>query len=412
VPSHRDLHPRQVVLSGHDIGFIDLDDCALAPPGLDVGNMVAHLRREAVIGRRQHDVAARAVSAFLTGYGAEPPDLQAWVALALARLASLAETRHGRPAERDALLAELDGGAAQPLPEPAPTSLPVLRSDHPDRPVKLEERDGHTVVVKTYHRTDGEAIHEAMAGLWSSPLGRDRAEGPGMPEPLGFDARARELTMAFVPGEPLGDRGHVGGALSRGVEVGQLLADLHGSGVVVDRVRDRRALARSVARKVADVAADPTTPGAVVDAFVEASLAVERAWTKDDAPRRHVLSHGDLSPRNVLIGPRGLVLIDFDRVQMAEPERDLAYWAAWTWVTQGAHGWPDTAALLGDLVSGYAARSRRAPADRASLEVHLAVGLVRIAHGWTVLRHDAETQIRVLHLASALAGRHASPRLA
>ena len=116
VPSHRDLHPQQVIVSGDAVGFIDLDDCALAPPGLDVGNMVAHLRREALVGRRRDEVAARAVSAFLDAYGAAPPDLSTWVGLALARLAGLAETRHGSRTERDALLAELaepDGDAAR-----------------------------------------------------------------------------------------------------------------------------------------------------------------------------------------------------------------------------------------------------------------------------------------------------------
>ena len=68
VPSHRDLHPQHVIVSGEAVGFIDLDDCALAPPGLDVGNMVAHLRREALVGRRRVEVAARAVSAFLEAY--------------------------------------------------------------------------------------------------------------------------------------------------------------------------------------------------------------------------------------------------------------------------------------------------------------------------------------------------------
>jgi Ser/Thr protein kinase RdoA (MazF antagonist) len=262
------------------------------------------------------------------------------------------------------------------------------------------------VVVKTYLSADGAGVHEAMSGLWSSPLGRDRRGGPGMPQPLGFDPASGELAMAWVPGEPLGDRGDVGGSVARAAEVGALLADLHGSGVAVPRVRDRRALVRSTARKVADVAADPGTPAAVRRAFAEVSVAVEKVWGHDRTPRRHVLCHGDMSPRNVMVGDGGLVLIDFDRLQMAEPERDLACWAAWLWVTQGADDRPDTGALLGDLVAGYAATARRVPADRAALEVHLAVGLVRIAHGWTALRRDDETRLRVLRQALALADQH------
>ena len=274
------------------------------------------------------------------------------------------------------------------------------------QPTRVEKRGGSTVVVTGYRSGVGAAVHEALTGLWASPLGRDRVGGPGMPEPLGYDERSGELMTAWVPGAPLGEPGRVGRATSRAVEVGTLLADLHGSGVVVDRVRDRQALARSVCRQVADVEADPTTPGVVLEAFVEARLAVDRAWGSDVTPRRHVLGHGAMTPRSVLEGDRGLVLVDLDRLEMAEPERDLAHWAAWMWVAEGAQDTPDTMELLGDLVDGYAATARRAPADRAALEVHLAVCLVRIAHGWAALRHDAVTRVRVLRVATALAQRH------
>lgn len=277
---------------------------------------------------------------------------------------------------------------------------------HPGRLARIEQRQGSTVVVKGYPRTEGAAVHAAMTGLWASPLGRGRVGGPGMPQPLGFDEHTGELTTAWVPGTPLGEPGRVDGAISRAVEVGNLLAGLHGSGVVVDRVRDRRELSRTVGRQVAGVAADPTTPGVVLEAFIEASLAVDRAWVLDETPRRLVLSHGALTPRQVLEGDRNLVLVDFDRLQMAEPERDLAHWAAWLWVSEGAYDAPDTTELLGDLVCGYAAAARRAPADRAALEVHLAVCLVRIAHGWAALRRDPLTRVRVLRVAAALADRH------
>src|SRR6478752_4955316 len=156
----------------------------------------------------------------------------------------------------------------------------------PPRPVRFEQRRGSSVVVKSYPGTDGAAVHQAMANLWASPLGRDRVGAPGMPEPLGFDGRSGELATSWVPGTRLAERGCVGGGVSRAVEVGILLADLHGSGVLVGRVCDRQAIARSVARKVADVATDPTTSSVVLDAFLEASLAVDRAWAEDGtAPR-------------------------------------------------------------------------------------------------------------------------------
>lgn len=280
----------------------------------------------------------------------------------------------------------------------------------PVRRARVEQQHGSTVVVKGYPPAEGAVVHEAMTGLWASGLGRDRVGGPGMPEPLGFDERTGELTTSWVPGAPLAEPGRVDGAVSRAVEVGNLLADLHGSGVVVDRVRDRRELVRSVGRQVAGVAADPTVPRVVLDAFIAASLAVDRAWVQDDTPHRLVPCHGALTPRHVLVGDRGPVLVGFDRLQMSEPERDVARWAASLWVTAGAHDTPDTSTLLGDLVCGYAATARRALADRAALEVHLAVSLVRIAHGWAPLKRDLLTRVRVLRVAGALADRHPAHR--
>lgn len=108
VPSHRDCHPRQLVVDGEHVAWIDLDDCTMAPAALDVANMLAHLTREAVVGRRTADLVAAARAAFLDGYGGiDRAHCRAWEQLSLARLAGLAETRHHAPAERDSLLREL-----------------------------------------------------------------------------------------------------------------------------------------------------------------------------------------------------------------------------------------------------------------------------------------------------------------
>lgn len=97
VPAHRDLHPAQVVAEGGTIRLIDLDEATMAPPALDVGNFLAHLDRDAALGDRPTGETVRAGRAFLDGYGDQPRDLAWWRAIALARLAVLAEDRHGRP---------------------------------------------------------------------------------------------------------------------------------------------------------------------------------------------------------------------------------------------------------------------------------------------------------------------------
>ncbi|MFM6848411.1 MAG: phosphotransferase enzyme family protein, partial [Terrabacter sp.] len=112
VPSHRDFHPRQVVVTpAGGIALIDLDDAAMAPRGLDVGNMVGHLVRERVTGRRPAAVVEAATAAFLEGYGTsedlDETSVHAWTTLSLVRLAALAETRHQDPGQRDALVAHV-----------------------------------------------------------------------------------------------------------------------------------------------------------------------------------------------------------------------------------------------------------------------------------------------------------------
>ena len=107
VPAHRDLHPGQVVVRDDDVALIDLDEATMAPRGLDVGNFLGHLTRDAVLGRRPAAEVVDAGRAFCAGYGETPADTDCWRQLTLARLAALADTRQGRPDWMDSLLAVL-----------------------------------------------------------------------------------------------------------------------------------------------------------------------------------------------------------------------------------------------------------------------------------------------------------------
>ncbi len=389
VPSHRDFHPRQVVVDDV-VKLIDLDDAALAPAGLDVGNMVAHLRREAVAGRRTTEVAEAAIAGFLGGYGAPPADLDVWERLSLTRLAGLAESRHLDPGLRDGLLAVL---AARPVPA-TPSVSEEVATGHDDRPVRIvTPAEGAAYVSKRYLSTDGAAIHEAMVDLWASSFGKDRLPAPGLPEPLSFDVRRGELRMALAAGDPLGARGDLGASVARGAEAATLLADLHASGVTVGRVRDPRSLARSALRKARDRAASP-----IGDELAGTVDLVGAQLTSAPDDLDLVLTHGDFSPRNVLATPERLTLIDFDRLQLSSPLRDVAYWTTWLWATattQGvdsAGGW----ALGEDFVAAYARRSGLdLEAHATALAGHRAMALIRIVHGWSSLRadHDAARQM-------------------
>ena len=109
VPSHRDCHPRQLVVAGLGVHWIDLDDAAMAVPGLDVGNMLAHLSREHLLGRRPRALTDAARAAFREAYewSHGEAELRRWEVLSLARLAGLAESRHRSLDQRDALVEEV-----------------------------------------------------------------------------------------------------------------------------------------------------------------------------------------------------------------------------------------------------------------------------------------------------------------
>jgi Ser/Thr protein kinase RdoA (MazF antagonist) len=67
---HRDLYEEQVLI-GERVGLIDVDDAALGPPELDVGNLLAHV---AFLERRGRDLA-REMRALLDGYAETGPEL-------------------------------------------------------------------------------------------------------------------------------------------------------------------------------------------------------------------------------------------------------------------------------------------------------------------------------------------------
>lgn len=68
---HRDLYEDQVMV-GARVGLIDLDDAALGPPELDIGNLLAHLELRAL---REGNGAAGAAAPLLEGYAASGPVL-------------------------------------------------------------------------------------------------------------------------------------------------------------------------------------------------------------------------------------------------------------------------------------------------------------------------------------------------
>ena len=198
----------------------------------------------------------------------------------------------------------------------------------PDRETfPMAAADGSDVVVKVYADGRGEATFRNMNILWRSSFGEGRRP-PGLPRPIEY-LRDREtdggaLVMERLAAPTLLELGtlrdeHLEFAM-------QLAADLHRSGVAAPRTRSAKKIVRSVERKAERVMALAPHLGADL-ARVAAALEEHRGRDAELVP-----CHGDFSPRNVLVGATRNAVIDWDRLQLADPARDVAYFGTWCWV--------------------------------------------------------------------------------
>lgn len=242
----------------------------------------------------------------------------------------------------------------------------------PDRAtLALVSRSGARAVGKLYPFRGGEEAFRNMTEVWASSFGA-RRQPPGLPRPLEYLAEAGVLVMERLEGRPLAELGFAEDReLRRSMA---LLADLHESDARPRRNRDPRRILRSLERKsdrVAELAPQYSRPIREV---------VEALASRLPPPAPLVPSHGDFSPRNVLVAPGRFALIDWDRFQWADPARDVAYTGVWCWaraLREGAE--PDASAL--DAAAESYDRERPGALTAASLRFHAAAGLVRIAHG-------------------------------
>ena len=245
----------------------------------------------------------------------------------------------------------------------------------PDRETfPMAAADGSDVVVKVYADGRGEATFRNMNILWRSSFGEGRRP-PGLPRPIEYlrdrEADGGALVMERLAAPSLLELGtlrdeHLEFAM-------QLAADLHRSGVAAPRTRSAKKIVRSVERKAQRVMALAPHLGADL-ARVAAALEEHRGRDAELVP-----CHGDFSPRNVLVGATRNAVIDWDRLQLADPARDVAYFGTWCWV-QGLRSGVNDWSVLDRAVASY--QSRRPEVELTSrIGFHVAAGLARIAHG-------------------------------
>jgi hypothetical protein len=242
----------------------------------------------------------------------------------------------------------------------------------PDRlTVPVRTRFDQPAVAKCYPSDRGALTFANMQSLWRSSFG-ERRRPPGLPEPIDYLPETGTLVMERLSGRPLAER-EAADAVSI-AEAVKLIAALHDCEARPTKKRDRRRIVREIQRNQAASAEMAPAPARVLAPVVEALEA------SDGEDTEIVPCHGDFSPRNVLIGGARVALIDWDRLEWADPARDVTYFGTWCWVWALRRKMTADWSVLQQAIEGYRGLRQMTLTD-ARRDFHVAAGLMRIAHG-------------------------------
>ncbi len=173
-----------------------------------------------------------------------------------------------------------------------------------------------------------------VAALWEAPISRNAAEAawlrevggwfPGsVPELLGEDAALGLLAMEFLPAAdyPVWKAQLLAGQIDSrcAAAVGRLLVSIH----------QRSAGDAGIAARFAN---DATFEPIRLDPYLRATAARYsvlaaslHALADQTLATKLALVHGDVSPKNILVGPNGPVLLDAECACWGDPAFDLAF---------------------------------------------------------------------------------------
>ena len=239
------------------------------------------------------------------------------------------------------------------------------RPDHVTVPMV---KDGARVVAK-FSRERGARAFDNMRKLWASSFGERRGQ-PGLPRPLDYLPEPGVLICEAIDGRPLSESARISDTQVRGAM--ELLASLHSSDVQPHSRRTSRGIVRSAQRKAALVAELAPQYAETMRALAN-SIEVHRPKDTELVP-----SHGDFSPRNILVTSDRFVLVDWDRLQWADPARDVVYFGISDWLPRLRRGRTPDRKLLERAIEAYQ-KSRPGAALKKQLSFHIAAGLLRIA---------------------------------
>jgi hypothetical protein len=248
---------------------------------------------------------------------------------------------------------------------PVGSAFQTGRPDHITVPMVKE---GSRMVAKCCPAR-GARTFENMRKLWVSSFGERRPK-PGLPRPVEYLPKPGVLICEDVGGRPLLELPRITDLDIRAAV--ELLAALHSSDVQPDSRRTARGIVRSAHRKAARVA---ELAPQYADAVQELANSIEVHRAKDT---ELVPSHGDFSPRNVLVTSNSFVLVDWERLQWADPARDVVYFGISNWLAWLRRGRLPDRKLLERAIEVYQ-ECRPGAALKKQLQFHIAAGLLRIA---------------------------------
>ncbi|MFQ5612159.1 MAG: phosphotransferase [Anaerolineae bacterium] len=233
---------------------------------------------------------------------------------------------------------------------------------------RLATDNGAAALLKVY-AADGfnAASNNARAFASRGPL--------QLPQRLGRSNRYRALALQWLPGRPLTEAAREP-AFDLGVmdQIGAALAELHRQNPKRLAYRSREIEAAALMSAAVGVAA--VYPNLSERAF---NLAKELCVELLQAPRLDCPIHGDFSSDQVLVGEKGVAILDLDRSARSDPAADLGSFVArieYDTLT-GDLPFCRATALTDSLLEGYRRATRGNLPPRIGL--YIAAGLLRLA---------------------------------
>jgi hypothetical protein len=192
---------------------------------------------------------------------------------------------------------------------------------------------GPTLIGKVYaDHGRGRGVHHLLEQLWWLEGGHHRCP---VPQPLTYLSDLGMSVYLAAPGVPI-DRLMASARVPGVVVAARWLADLHGSGLQLDRQLDLAAEIANLATWVEVVAVALPSAGPAARRLLD----LVRASGHQLRPVPMVPIHKDYHYQHTLIGPDGAVVIDLDEMRMGDPVFDLAHFTAYLHLLAVRHHGP------------------------------------------------------------------------